>query len=311
MPLQKAFFGAVALAASVMGQASVDELVGYGAGTTGGGSGEGTTVSSCSELESAIEAGGVIKVNGMLDGCGILRPVGDTSIIGVGATSGFSNGGLKLRQVSNVILRNLRFDVPPEGEDAVALDEATQVWVDHCEFNSVGMEGDKDKYDGLLDITHASDMVTVSWSKFHDHWKGSLVGHSDSNSGEDTGKLHITYHHNSWTNVNSRTPSLRFGTGHVYSSCFNEIPTSGVNSRMGAQVLVEESYFNNANRAIVTNLDSDEPGFALERNNLFEGTTTTEITQEGNLEPPYEYTTDAAADVCGIVEASGGVGVVG
>ncbi|KAK2752794.1 hypothetical protein FQN55_005926 [Onygenales sp. PD_40] len=311
MPLQKAFLGAVALAVSVMGQAPVDELVGYGAGTTGGGSGEGTTVSSCSELESAIEGGGVIKVNGMLDGCGVLRPLADTSIIGVGATSGLSNGGLKIRQVSNVILRNLIFDVSPEGEDAVSLDEATQVWIDHCEFNSLGIEGDKDKYDGLLDITHASDDVTVSWSKFRDHWKGSLVGHSDNNGGEDSGKLKITYHHNSWTNVNSRTPSLRFGTGHVYSSCFNEIPTSGVNSRMGAQVLVEESYFNNANRAIVTNLDSDEPGSALERNNIFEGTTTTEITQEGNLEPPYEYTTDAAADACGIIEASGGVGVVG
>lgn len=41
-------------------------------------------------------------------------------------------------------------------------------------------------YDGLLDITHASNLVTVSWNKFHDHWKGSLVGHSDNNAGEGT-----------------------------------------------------------------------------------------------------------------------------
>ncbi|PGH15582.1 hypothetical protein AJ79_02364 [Helicocarpus griseus UAMH5409] len=311
MSLQTVFVGALALAASAMAQAPVDELVGFGAGTTGGGSGPGTTVSSCGELESAIEAGGVISVNGMLDGCGILRPQSDTTIIGVGATSGMSNGGLKLRQVSNIIIRNMKFDVAPEGEDAVSLDEATQVWIDHCDFNTVGLEGGKDDYDGLLDITHASDFVTVSWNKFHDHWKGSLVGHSDNNADEDTGKLQITYHHNHWNNINSRTPSLRFGTGHIYSSCFNEIPTSGINSRMGAQVLVEESYFDNVKRAIVTNLDSDEEGFATERNNIFEGETTTEITQEASFSPSYDYTTDPAGEVCAILESSAGVGVVG
>jgi len=28
-----------------------------------------------------------------------------------------------------------------------------------------------DYYDGLLDITHGSDYVTVSYNYFHDHWK--------------------------------------------------------------------------------------------------------------------------------------------
>jgi pectate lyase len=78
----------VALAAFAGAQAPVDQLVGYGAGTTGGGSGSGTTVTSCSQLESAIDNGGVIRVNGMLSGCGILRPQSDTSIIGVGSNSG-------------------------------------------------------------------------------------------------------------------------------------------------------------------------------------------------------------------------------
>jgi pectate lyase len=47
-------------------------------------------------------------------------------------------------------------------------------------------------------------------------WKASLVGHSDSNADEDTGKLHVTYANNKWINVNSRTPSIRFGTAHIY-----------------------------------------------------------------------------------------------
>lgn len=58
---------------------------------------------------------------------------------------------------------------------------------------------------------------------------------------------------------------------------------------MGAQVLVEGNSFNNVKLAVVTNLDSDEPGYAVERNNLFLGTTTTQITQTGALTPPYSY----------------------
>jgi len=185
-------------------------------------------------------------------------------------------------------VRNLKFHKAPKKGDLLSLDNATQVWVDHCEFSSEGIAGDKDTYDGLLDITHASDFVTVSWSKFHDHWKGSLIGHSDNNADEDTGHLRVTFHHNHWTNVNSRLPSVRFGTAHIYSSCYVGNPSSGVNSRMGAQVLVEETSFTDTRRAIVTNLDSQKDGFAVSRNNIFTNSDTS-ITQAGSLTIPYAY----------------------
>lgn len=72
------------------GSASRDQLVGYAAGTTGGGSGSGTTATSCSALESAISRGGVIYINGILDGCNILDLESNTSIIGIGSNSGKS-----------------------------------------------------------------------------------------------------------------------------------------------------------------------------------------------------------------------------
>lgn len=119
--------------------------------------------------------------------------------------------------------------------------------------------------------------------------QGSLIGHSDSNSGEDTGKLHVTYHHNYFTNVNSRLPSIRFGTGHIYSSCYENNPTSGINSRMGAQVLAENNYFLNVPQALVTNVDSDEDGYLVNKNNVLVNSTIS-ITQVGSLSPPYSYT---------------------
>jgi pectate lyase len=78
---------------------------------------------------------------------------------------------------------------------------------------------------------------------------------------------------------------------------------------MGAQVFVEQNSFTDVARAIVTNLDSKEDGFASESGNLFVNSPT-QITKVGSFKPSYAYTTDAAAEVCAIVEKSGGVGVV-
>ncbi|KAF1974762.1 pectin lyase-like protein [Bimuria novae-zelandiae CBS 107.79] len=289
--------------------ATVNQLVGYGAGTTGGGSGAGTTVTSCAALTAAAKAGGVIKISGNLDGCGIIKIISNTSVLGVGANAGITNGGFQIRKATNVIVRNLKFHLAPKGKDQIDIDESTKVWIDHNEFTSAGITGDKDQYDGLVDVKHGSDSITVSWNKFKDHWKGSLVGHSDNNAAQDTGKLHVTYHHNLFQNVNSRLPSIRFGTGHIYSSCYIDNPTSGIHSRMGAQVLVEESSFTNTKSAIITNLDSDEEGFAVERNNIFTNSDIN-ITKPGNLKVPYSYTTDPASGACAIVNKSAGVGVV-
>ncbi|KAF3918178.1 hypothetical protein ABW20_dc0104173 [Dactylellina cionopaga] len=294
----------------IFSNAPVNQLQGYGTGTTGGGSGSGVTVTSCSALQAALSGttGGVIRINGLLSNCGTYRVPADTTVVGVGSNSGMVGGGLYVRRVSNVIIRNLKLSPELKG-DAVNIDASTRVWVDHCELYSKGMVGGKDDYDGLLDINHGSEQVTVSWNKFRDHWKGSLVGHSDSNASEDTGKLHVTYHHNSFTSVNSRLPSVRFGTAHIFSNCYTDIPTSGINSRMGAQVLVEQNHFRNVQLAIVTNLDSNLEGYAVQRNNIFDNSDT-RITQVGSYSPPYSYTASPACRVCDLIASQAGTGII-
>lgn len=200
-----------------------------------------------------------------------------------------TNGGLRVKKAENVIIRNLLMSHSPEGKDLIEVESSSYVWIDHCDLSNEGIVGDKDRYDGLADAKRGADFITISWTKFHDHWKASLMGHSDSNGSQDSGALKVTYHHNHWSQINSRAPSIRFGTAHIYSSCYEDVPASGVNSRMGAQVLVEENSFTNVRRAIVTNLDSSEEGFAIERNNIFTNSDI-EITQEGSWTPPYEYT---------------------
>lgn len=142
--------------------AVVDELVGYGVGTTGGGSGTATTVTTCAELTAAAKVGGVIKIKGTLDGCGIIKLVKDTSVLGIGSDATVTNGGFQIRKVSNVIIRNLKLHLAPQGKDLIDIDASTQIWVDHCDFSSAGITGDKDYYDGLLDAKHGSDALTFS-----------------------------------------------------------------------------------------------------------------------------------------------------
>ncbi|KAI9149967.1 Pectate lyase A [Paramyrothecium foliicola] len=279
--------------------------IGFAAGTTGGGTGAASVVTSCEELTSALSSGGVITISGMLSGCGVLDVPSDTTIIGSGGDSGMVGGGLRVKKAENVIIQNLVMSKPPDGKDLIEIEESSYVWVDHCDVSNEGMVGDKDRYDGLVDAKRGADFVTISYTKFHDHWKASLFGHSDSNASQDEGALKVTYHHNHWSKINSRAPSIRFGTAHIFSSCYEDIPTSGVNSRMGAQVLVEGNSFTNVKRAIVTNLDSAEEGFATERDNIFENSDI-EITQEGSFTPPYEYTVDAVSTICELVKAQAG-----
>jgi pectate lyase len=157
--------------------ATVDQLVGYGAGTTGGGSGAGTTVTSCAALTTALKAGGIIRISGTLAGCGVLKVPSNTSVLGVGKNSGLTEGGFQVRKVSNVIIRNLQISPPKKG-DAIDIDASTKIWIDHCDLHSLGLIGGKDDYDGLLDAKHGSDFITVSWTKFHDHVRSIVITHS-------------------------------------------------------------------------------------------------------------------------------------
>lgn len=186
-------------------------------GTTGGAAGASTTVTTLDDLRTAAGADGaaIIVVDGTISGAEQIDVSSDKTIIGA-AGSSLEGVGLRVKDASNVIIRNMKIaKVLADSGDAISIQAASNVWVDHCDLSS-DRDHDKDYYDGLCDVTHASDYVTISNTYFHDHWKASLVGHSDSNADEDTGHLIVTYANNYWSNINSRGPSFRFGTGHIF-----------------------------------------------------------------------------------------------
>jgi pectate lyase len=269
-------------------------------GTTGGKGGSTTTVKSFAELSSAVsgDKAAIVIVDGALSGSGTIKVGSNKSIIGKNSGASLTGAGIVIKGVKNVILRNLAIK-KVVGADAVAVQKATNVWIDHLDL-SADRDHDKDYYDGLLDITHAGDFVTISNTYFHDHWKCSLVGHSDNNGAEDKGHLRVTYHNNYWSNINSRGPSLRFGTGHIFNNYYDKV-SDGINTRQGAQVLVENNVFVGASKALY----STDAGFAVEKGNDFGGAKAT--AEKGTLTSvPYKYTALAASAVKSAVVGKAG-----
>jgi len=297
----------IVLFASIYYVNAQDGFASLNGGTTGGAGGQTVNVATEAELVAAVtgDTPTIVRITAHIPLTALVRPGSNKSILGANSNAGVSGSGFYIRRQRNVIIRGLRIFKSIAPDDGISIDETTNVWVDHNEFYS-DLDHGKDYYDGLLDVKHAADFITVSWNKFHTHYKTSLIGHSDSNAGEDVGKLRMTYHHNWFTNTESRLPSLRFGTGHIYNNLFEDVSTSGINSRMGAQVLVEYNVFINVVKPLVTNLDSAQDGYAVERNNNW-GNSAPVITQPGSFtSPPYSYQTDSLDNTASVVRNGAG-----
>ncbi|KAF8609827.1 polysaccharide lyase family 1 protein [Ceratobasidium sp. AG-I] len=323
--------GALALGSAVLVGCAVAQdfaLRGYatlGGGTTGGAGGTVTNVTTRAALIAAVAGNSpkIVYVSGTLASSTTrISPGNNTSIIGIGSTAVIEGGGFNLNKVSNIIIRNLVIR-KVVGNDGITIQKSNRIWVDHNEFYSDTTHG-FDYYDGQVDITHADDWITVSWNKFHDHYKSSLIGASPDNAAEDSGHFKITYHHNSWKNVHTRTPAIRFGTVHVYNNLIENVVSQGIHTRSQGQVLAQANVFSNVTQPICSygfvipddspddpNGDYEPDGYANESNNLYINSGPNNITRTGTFTSvPYAFPTDAPSSLKAIVDQYSGVGKI-
>jgi pectate lyase len=272
-------------------------------GTTGGAGGRSVTVTTGDQLAAALKQAGpqVVKVQGMISVSGMQKVPANTTIVGVGARSGITKGGLQLRSVKNVIVQNLVFT--DAEDDSINVEEgSTNIWIDHNDLSN--------GYDGLVDIKRGSDFVTVSWNHVHDHHKTMLLGHSDDNGAQDRGHLRVTYHHNFFDGTQTRHPRVRFANPvHVYNNYYRG-NGYGVASTEGAGVLVENNYFENVKSPTLVGYEDSGPGTLVQRGNVFVGSGTPQAA--GSVATvPYKVTLDNANNVKATVSAGAGTGKVG
>ncbi len=296
-------------------------LVGWatqGGGTTGGAGGSTVTVTSYADLVTQAKSATTetIRVSGLFSCSDDVRVAANKTVIGVGSGSGLTGCGINVKDVSNVIVRNLNISKVLAGNgngDAVHVDGGTRIWIDHNDLSSDTTHG-TDYYDGLVDLTHAADYITVSWNRIHDHIKCSLVGHSDSNASEDTGHLRVTYHHNAFINCAERNPRVRFGNPvHVFNNYYYNSTTFdysyGIASTENAGVLVEGNYFENITDPTHLGEGDSYPGNLVARNNYLVNSGT--ILTSGTVAAiPYSYTVDTPSSVKSIVTAGAGTGKI-
>lgn len=282
--------------------------------TTGGGTGAVVNVSTVDQLKmaAAMPVPLVIQIDTMMSITGQVAVLSDKTIVGIAPGAGLTGGGLLLTDAHNIIVQNLIIS-NATATDAIGVQRAQHIWIDHCDL-SANRTDPIGTYDGLVDITHASDFVTVSWTHFHDFFDNSLVGHSYAPASviEDPGHLTVTYHHNWFQNIDNHSPRVRFGSVHVFNNLYQDIRSTAVISQMNAVVLVEGNVFWHVGTPIETvymdPIEGTVNGNAL-TNNVFammSGLST--ITMTNTWVPPYvgTYRLDSTDNVPLLVQTCAG-----
>lgn len=336
----------VLISALVLATSAYAGPVGYGAGTTGGGSKAPVNVATLAAAQSAIDAysgsgGLVLNYTGTFNFASITDPctqwklgaqtllIKDKSNITIkGANGSSANFGLRILSASsNIIVQNMTIGLLRGGEaaDSISIEgdssgTPNKVWIDHNTIfsNLVSCSGAGDaSFDGAIDNKKGAYNITYSYNYIHDHQKVALNGHSDSDT--TNASMRVTYHHNRFENVKSRLPLQRRGRTHIYNNYFNNVGTSGINVRMGGLSLIESNYFENVANP-VTSRDSSAVGYWELRNN-FVGTgitwtspgsggvnATNWATTKAFGTTGYSYTLTSAANVKAKVLATAGAG---
>ena len=195
--------------------------------------------------------------------------------------------------------------------DAISLRETEHVWIDHNEFRDrrtvdaslpVFFGAKYQIHDGLVDITNASDRVTVSWNRFLEHDKVMLIGSSDNAPG-DVGRLRVTLHHNHFDNVVQRAPRVRYGQVHVYNNYY-VIPDNAVHGYswgVGFQpvpvtsgIFAENNFFR-TERTVIP--DQFIAAFAGGRSIFVTGTQQTAVADDVDVDPLTSYNTARDPDL--------------
>ncbi|MFE2232685.1 polysaccharide lyase family 1 protein [Streptomyces sp. NPDC059442] len=276
------------------------------------------------EVEGTVNHANTAKVSGgscnTADGVIELKQISNVTIVGVGGGAVFDQLGIHLRESSNIIIqnvtvRNVKKSGSPtsNGGDAIGMESNVRnVWVDHVTLEASG--GESEGYDGLFDMKDNTQYVTLSYSILRNSGRGGLVGSSET----ELSNGFITYHHNLYENVDSRTPLLRGGIAHIYNNHYVSLNESGINSRAGARAKVDNNYFEDSKDVLGT-FYTDAAGYWQVSGNIFDNVTWSSPGTDYNpagpdpqsnttVSIPYAYSLDAASCVPDVVRQTAGSG---
>ena len=176
---------------------------------------------------------------------------------GIGNDATVNGWGIRLKNASNVEIRNLGImNVDSKEGDNIGLQQDNDhIWVHNCDFfyGHAGSDKDQVKGDGALDCKK-STYVTFSYNHFWDNGKSNLLGLKENT----TDGLYITYHHNWYDHSDSRHPRVRFYSAHVYNNYYDGNAKYGAGSTLGSSVFMEANYFRNCKYPMMTSMQGSD-----------------------------------------------------
>ena len=291
-------------------------LTGYatvGGTTTGGKGGKTVTVTSLSAFKAAVAGSSpkIVYISGSIKGAGYDPVYVGSNTTLIGKTGAVLQGiNLYLFTISNVIIQNITFKNYVTECGVYIKFKSHHVWVDHCDFSTDKSHG-WDYWGKDVGLAEGADFVTVSWSRFHDTNLSVLIGSTASGAAAaNTGKLHVTFHHNYWYNVSEREPTLLFGSIHMYNNYHLNNSGYSIGVRYAGIARTDNEYFSGCKKPLTTNLDGEPVGyFSGTSTNIYSNCGANNITTAlKTWVPTYSYKSllDAAANVPAIVKAGAG-----
>ncbi|KAL0310736.1 UNVERIFIED_CONTAM: putative pectate lyase 16 [Sesamum angustifolium] len=118
--------------------------------------------------------------------------------------------------------------------DAISVFAASNVWIDHCYLARCT--------DGLVDVIHASNLVTVSNNYFTQHDKVMLLGHRDGYTADRIMKVTVVFNHFG-PGLVQRLPRVRYGYAHVANNRYDQWIMYAIGGSADPTILSEGNYF--------------------------------------------------------------------
>jgi len=183
---------------------------------------------------------------------------GHITIEGVGKDAVADGWGIRLKNASNVEVRNIGImNVNSSEGDNVGLQQNNDhVWVHNNDlfYGDAGSDADQVKGDGAMDCKK-STWVTFSYNHFWDNGKSNLLGLSE---GTSMAGLYITYHHNWYDHSDSRHPRVRYYSAHVYNNYFDGNSKYGAGSTLSSSLFLEGNYFRHCKLPMLISLQGSD-----------------------------------------------------
>jgi pectate lyase len=299
-------------------------------GTNGGEGGSVVTVTNMDDLiiYCNMTSPYIIQIDRMIN----ISPKGrliavksNKTITGISPGSGISQGGFSVgNSQKNIIFNNLIIsDTYLEGDwdgkeqdwDGIQIKgTCSHIWVHKCTFLRQG--------DGALDITNGANYVTVSYCKFGQNNKASLIGNTDTDVYTDRYK--VTMHHNWFDETTQRHPRVRFGMVHLFNNYYYNMGGYGramgyaisngygIGVGVSAKIYSEKNYFEKVVYPVQFYDSSEKPGFIIDVGSFLNQSGPISSKPEGlgwNPADYYTYTVDSAELVKSIVMSNAGADI--